>query len=416
MATVQRPSSSSSRGWRTGSGPLPTAGAARDIAALLRFSGPLTRAEVGRRLGLSRATVSGGLAGLIRDGLAVERVPVEDLTMSRGRPPALIALSRSAGLAIGIDLGRRHIRVAIADVGHELLAERHVRFDVDGRPDAALQEIGQLVEDALAEIGIGPDDTIVGAALGLPAPVDPEGRPGDTSILPGWVGREPALELQDHLGLPVIAENDANLGALAEAIWGAGRRRDATTELLYIKAATGIGSGIILGGNLFRGASGVAGEIGHTTVADGGAICRCGNRGCLELVAGGVALVAQLAQSGVSVDGVPDLVQRARDGHLGCRRVLSDAGAMIGLAVATAVNLLNPQLVVLGGELGTAGDLVLDSLQARVSRAAMASATKRLEIVPGLLGDRAEVLGAVLLVLRESAGLTLTDVGGRLTR
>ena len=375
---------------------LPTSGAAGQVAALLRAAGPLTRADVAARLGLSRATVSSALTRLVRDGLAEDRDEPAPAT-ARGRPPGLISLTRAAGVALGVDLGRRHVRVAVADLGHDVLAERHERFDVDWRPEESLVEIATLVEGACDDAGVRIDEAL-GIGLGLPAPLDNEGRPSAHSIPPGWMGHLPADELSAQLGVPVAAENDANLGALAEAHWGAGRGHD---SLVYVKAATGIGSGIVLGGSVFRGAGGTAGELGHTTTGDDGPVCQCGNRGCLEVRAGGAALVSQVLQSGVEVEGLPDLVARAREGHLGCRRVLADAGDAIGLALATVVNLLNPDGIVLGGELGTAGDLVLESLRARLQRNAIAPAVRQATVVPALLGDRAEVLGAVLLVLRE---------------
>ncbi|HVU74747.1 MAG TPA: ROK family transcriptional regulator [Mycobacteriales bacterium] len=397
MPTRGRTPSASGRSRRTRRPtPLPSAGAPGQVAALLRAAGPLTRADLAGRLGLSRATVSAALTRLSAEGLVEERDEPAPSTQ-RGRPPGLVSLTRPAGVALGVDLGRRHVRVAVADLGHNVLAERHERFDVDWRPDEALDEVITLVSGTCADAGVDIQDAL-GLGLGLPAPLDTEGRPSAHSIPPGWVGHVPADELASRLGVPVAAENDANLGALAEAHWGAGRGHD---SLVYVKAATGIGAGIVLRGSVFRGAGGTAGELGHTTTGDDGAVCQCGNRGCLEVRAGGAALVAQVLQSGVSVSGLPDLVARAREGHLGCRRVLADAGDAIGLALATVVNLLNPDRIVLGGELGTAGDLVLESLRARLSRNAIAPAVRQATVVPALLGDRAEVLGAVLLVLRE---------------
>ena len=386
--------------------PLPTTGAAGQVAALLRGAGPITRADVAARLGLSRATVSAAIAPLVSDGLVEDRDEPAPAT-ARGRPPGLVALTRRAGVAVGVDLGRRHVRVAVADLGHTVLSERHERFDVDWRPEESLTEIGMLVEAACADAGITLDDAL-GIGLGLPAPLDNDGRPSAHSIPPGWMGHLPADELAAQLGVPVAAENDANLGALAEAHWGAGRGH---TSLVYVKAATGIGAGIVLGGSVFRGAGGTAGELGHTTTGDDGPVCQCGNRGCLEVRAGGAALVNQVMQSGLDVEGLPDLVARAREGHLGCRRVLADAGDAIGLALATVVNLLNPDRIVLGGELGTAGDLVLESLRARLQRNAIAPAVREATVVPALLGDRAEVLGAVLLVLREPERFALPPRG-----
>jgi len=374
----------------------PTQEPLRQVLEALRMGGPLTRAELGRITGLSRTTVSGLLADLRRQGVVgdvLDRAAVP----TGGRPAAWVALEARAGLAVGVDLGRTHLRVAVADLGHRVLAEEVVRLDVDGHADEALDAAVVQVDRLLAAAG-GDRSLALGVGLGIPAPLDADGRVGSSNILPGWLGRSPGTDLQARLGLPVEVENDANLGALAEALWGAGR--DARL-VVHVKAATGIGAGIVDGGRIFRGASGTAGEIGHTTVNEAGAVCRCGNRGCLELVAGGPALVDQLRQSGVGVQGVADLVQRAKEGDLGCRRVLADAGEVMGLAVANLVNLLNPDIVVFGGELGLADELVLGTLRLRVARSSLAAAAAAVRIVPAQLGDRAEALGGVLLVLRE---------------
>ncbi len=375
---------------------LPRAGSAGAVVRALRASGGLTRAELSGELGLSRATVSSVLSGLGRDGLLAESS--DPGAAARGRPPAQVALARRAGAVVGVDLGRRHVRVVVVDLAHAVLAERYERYDVDGRPEGALDEAERLVREACAEAGTAVEETH-GLTLGLPAPLDQHARLGSSSILPGWVGRQPGEDLGRRLAVPVVAENDANLGALAEWCWGAGRHHG---DLVYIKAATGIGAGMVLGGRLFRGSGGAAGELGHTTVTDDGAVCRCGNRGCLEVLAGGPALVAQLAEAGVEVTGLPDVVRLAREGNLGCRRVIADAGEAIGLAAANAVSLVNPELVVVGGELASSGRLLLDPLRSRVQRSAMAPASAHVEVVLGTLGERAEVLGAALLVLREA--------------
>ena len=367
----------------------------RAVLDVLRTQGPLTRAELGAVVGLSRTTVSGLLASLRRCGLVADSGSTDRPVT--GRPATRVVLEPAAGLAVGVDIGRRHLRVVVADLGHRVLAEHDDRFDVDDRPDETIRAVANVLDRLL--LGLSADRVdVLGVGLGIPAPLDAKGTVGSSSILPGWLGRVPAEELSRELGLPVRVDNDANLGALAEAVWGAGR---GCAEMVYLKAATGVGAGIVHEGRLFRGAGGTAGEVGHTTVVTGGELCRCGNRGCLEMYVGGPALVARLAHVGSTVSGVPDLVARAREGDPACRRVLADVGDQAGQAVANVVNLLNPERVVLGGELGLAGELVLDTLRARVLRSAVPSASACVSVVPGVLGDRAEALGAVLLVLRE---------------
>ncbi len=368
----------------------------RQVLDVLRARGAVTRAEIGDATGLSRTTVSALLADLRRRGL-LDDVRDRDALPTGGRPATFVALGTSAGLAVGVDLGRRHLRVVVCDLGHRVVAERIRRFDVDGRADEALDAATEIVSGLVHGLGSTVGD-VLGIGLGIPAPLDAGGSVGSSNILPGWVGRSPATDLCRRIGMPVTAENDANLGALAEALWGAGRGH---RHVVYVKAATGIGAGIVVDGRLYRGASGTAGEIGHTTVSDDGAVCRCGNRGCLELLAGGRALVAQLGPGGHTVRDLGDLVARARAGDPGCRRVLADAGETIGLAMANLVNLLNPEIIIFGGELGGAGQLVLASLRARVTRSAVAPAAGAVQVVPAMLGDRAEALGAALLVLRE---------------
>ena len=198
--------------------------------------------------------------------------------------------------------------------------------------------------------------------------------------------------------MTAVVDNDANLGALAEAKWGAGAGGE---QVAYIKVATGIGAGLIHDGRLFRGVAGTAGEIGHMTVAEDGPVCRCGNRGCLELYAGGEAILAAVQESEPDVETVDRLVDLALEGDQRCKRVIADSGRHIGVAIASLVNLLGPDRVVVGGELSRAGEILLDPLRTAVSRSAVQAAHEAVEIVGGELGPDAEVLGGLLLVITE---------------
>jgi predicted NBD/HSP70 family sugar kinase len=240
---------------------------------------------------------------------------------------------------------------------------------------------------------------VIGAAMGLPAPVSqPAGLVASSNILPGWAGVQVADDMSERLGVPVFVENDSNLGALAESAWGAGAGFD---QLAYIKAATGIGAGLVQDGKLFRGTTGTAGEIGHTTVAEDGPICRCGNRGCLELYAGGAALLDALHQSHPDVETLEQVVERAHQNDPACARVLADAGRHIGVAIANLINLFNPRRIIVGGELAGAGETVLAPMRVAAERSAVQAAVEAVEIVPGVLGQRAELLGGLALVLFE---------------
>jgi predicted NBD/HSP70 family sugar kinase len=222
---------------------------------------------------------------------------------------------------------------------------------------------------------------------------------GSSSILPGWIGMTAETEMRRRLDIPVMVDNDANLGALAEAAFGAGR---AAGDLIYLKVSSGIGAGLILNGRLYRGSQGLAGELGHVLVDPNGIVCRCGNRGCLETVAATGALVDLLRRSHGEDLTVHDMLGAARGGDLGCRRVIHDAGRALGQVVATLLNALNPELLVVGGDLAAAGDLLLDGVRESVRRAALPEASRGAEVVAGVLGERAQVLGALALVVSEA--------------
>jgi len=370
------------------------------VMATLREHGAMSRAELVQRTGLSRPTVSSIVAELQEAGL-VDEAP-ETAATGAGRRPALVRLNRRAGAALGIDFGKRHLRVALADLGHQLLAERREALAFDHAAEAGIERAAVLVEELLDEAGIG-RESLVGAAMGLPGPVtDPTGELGSSTILPGWVGVRAAEAMSARLGLEVSVDNDANLGALAEWTQGAGRGCD---TLVYVKLSTGVGAGLIVDGRPFRGAGGTAGELGHTVVEPNGRICRCGNRGCLETLVGTQALLDELRPSRGEIS-VAEMLRAAADGDLACRRLIADAGTAIGGALATLCNLINPERIVVGGDLADAGDLLLEAARLALGRGAIASAASGVELVPGVLGERAEVLGAVALALRDS-GLAL---------
>jgi predicted NBD/HSP70 family sugar kinase len=377
---------------------VPARGAERRLVDALRVLGPATRAEVAAATGLSRATVSAALTALSDAGLVVETHAGMPVGPSGGRPAALVRLSPAAGLAVGVDVGRTHLRVAVADLGHQVLGEQSVRLDQGTAAHEVLDRAASLVDATLAVAG-AELESVVGVGLGLPAPVEVHsGLVAASNILPEWAGMAAGDDLATRLDRPVIVDNDANLGALAEYLWGAGAGLD---TIAYVKAATGIGAGLVLDGRLFRGVGGLAGEIGHVTLEEHGDVCRCGNRGCLELVAGGAALVAALRRTHGELDSIEQVVALAAAGDPGARRIISDAGMHLGVAVGSLVNLLNPRRLVVGGELGRAGEVLLEPLRRALRRSAVRAAVDAVEVVGGELGDRSEVLGAVAVVLRE---------------
>jgi predicted NBD/HSP70 family sugar kinase len=379
----------------------------RLVIEALRQRGVASRAEIARMTGLSRSTVSSLVTDLQRAGLVTERPGGEGSEGGQvGRPPVLIALDRSAGAVVGVDFGHSHIAVAVADLSHTVLAERWRQIDVDHYSVEGLDAAAQLVEAALVEADVARHQ-VLGVGMGMPGPISGDQKiVGSTSILPDWVGVNAAAEMERRLNLPVRVENDANLGALAEWMWGAGR---GFSDIAYIKASSGVGAGLVVGGRLHRGVGGTAGEIGHTHFRDEGDVCRCGNRGCIETVARTDVITRSISAGRGRELTLHEVIELARAGDPPAQRVIGDAGRYIGVAVANLCNLLNPQRVIVGGELSVAGDVLLGPLSESLSRYAIPTAASDVSVVTGELGKRAEVMGALALVLREpEQGLSST--------
>jgi predicted NBD/HSP70 family sugar kinase len=371
------------------------------VVRAVRMAGSLTQAEIARTTGLSAATVS-NIVRELKDSGTVQVTP----TSSGGRRARSVSLSDDAGIVVGVDFGHSHLRVAIGNLSHQVLAEEAEPIDVDASASEGFDRAERLVQRLMAATSID-REKVIGVGLGVPGPIDVEtGALGSTAILPGWAGTRPREELAGRLGVPVHVDNDANLGALGEQVWGSGR---GTTDLAYIKVASGVGAGLVINGQIYRGPGGTAGEIGHITLDESGPVCRCGNRGCLETFTAARYVLPLLHSSHGTGLTMPAVVALARDGDPGCRRVLADIGRHIGSGVASLCNLLNPSRVVLGGDLAEAGDVVLDPVRDSVARYAIPSAARQLAVVPGTLGGRAEVLGALALVLSEMGDGPLLD-------
>ncbi|MBO9534242.1 MAG: ROK family transcriptional regulator [Solirubrobacteraceae bacterium] len=376
----------------------------------LRSSGTASRADLARKTGLSRSTVSGLINELIADGLVIDRDETQSAGAQGGRPGALLSLDRSAGTALAIDFGHSHLRVAVADLSAEILAEASERIDVDGSAGRALDAAAELTLQVLSDAGLSPRD-LIGAAMGLPGPIDrATGAVGSSVILPDWVGIQPAEEFARRVGAPVgvIVDNDANLATLGEARFGAGVGAD---DLVYVKVASGIGAGVMLGGRLHRGAAGSAGELGHVLHDPEGEICRCGNRGCLETVAAAGPLVRLLGRRHGPDFTTATLVQLAHDGDVGTRRVLVDAGRAIGRALADLSNVLGPERIVIGGDLGAAGSSLLDGIRESMARFALPAVLGSVDLLGGTLGGRAELLGGLSLVIGDTERLSSARMG-----
>ena len=355
--------------------------------------GGLTQVELVEATGLSAATVS----IIVRELLAAGVVDITTTTRS-GRRAQLVTLARRIGLAVGVQVGHRHLRVALGDFSHEIIAEQHLPLPHDHRVDTSLDRVALLVTDMLERVGSELTD-VVAIGLALPAPVDDAtGMISVRGIMRGWDEVHVGQVLAKRLGRPVYVDNDANLGALAESTLGASK--DAV-DSIFVRASYGIGAGIVLGGRVHRGFAGTAGEIGHVQVDPAGAVCRCGNRGCLDTVVGAQALIEPLRSSYGSLT-LRDVIARAVNGDRGCAQVVEDAGAAIGAVVAGLGVAVNPQCVVVGGELAETGELLLGPLRDAVLRRVLPNQIAPLEVVPAAFGQKAEVLGALALALQQA--------------
>jgi predicted NBD/HSP70 family sugar kinase len=368
------------------------------VMEIVRMQGRVSQADIARATGLSRTTVSTLIAELKESGLVVD-LETTPRQARGGRPGVELALRDPSQVVAGFDFGHSHVGVAMADLGHTVLAESRLELDVNRNAMEALDSAARMFQDVLTRTGVDRKN-VLGAGIGIPGPVDrARGTAGSATILPDWVGLRIALEMELRLGIPVQIENDANLGALAELTWGAGRD---CSNFAYVKAATGIGAGIVIDGRLLRGATGTAGEIGHTTLDEAGPLCYCGNRGCLETVASGPAIVELVGPMNGELLSLSQIVQLAATGEVRCRRAVADAGREIGVAVAGLCNLINPERVIIGGLLSRGGEVLLRPLRESIRRHAVQAAAETVDVRTAVFVERAELLGSVALALLDS--------------
>ena len=341
--------------------------------------GTFTQAQLSRATGLAPATVSNIVRELTAAGL-VETDP------GSGRRGSSVRLARDAGLVAGVDFGHSHVAVAVGDLTGRLLAEERRRMEAGHLHTEALQMAASMLEAMTPA-----DESVRHIGMGLPAPVTNDVI-RSSAIFPGWEGVDARAAAEKEFGIPVHVENDANLGALAEHRHGVGRGHDSS---VFVKISSGVGAGIIIDNQLFHGAGGTAGEIGHLTLDDQGPLCRCGSRGCLEAYTSIGNVLAMMSGQLPEAD-LDSVVAAARSGNVSARRAFEDAGLHLGWGLASIVNLLNPSLVVVGGDMARAGELLLESARIGLRRHALDSVALT-PVLASELGERASLVGAVLL-------------------
>jgi predicted NBD/HSP70 family sugar kinase len=371
----------------------------------LRQHGAMSRSALAE-IGPSRSTVASVVAELIEAGTVVEVTdPPHYGRASTGRPPTLVGLRGDLGATIGVEIANGTVRAAVCNVAQELIVHDAVPIDDRLEPVEALQVTNALIDRLLTRSAFRREH-VIGVGIAMPGPIQRRtGLNGRATTLKPWVGVNPHELATEVLGRPVLVGNDANLATLAELTWGAAR---GLRDYAYIYTAHGIGAGFILNGELYVGANGTAGEIGHTTINEDGLVCECGGRGCLNTLANPDAIMRQLRQSHQGLPSIADVIRLAHDGDAGCRRVLADAGRHIGVAMANMYNLLDPELIVLGGNLAPAGSILIDPLRESMARRAIHAGEAIPPVVVGALdGELVVVVGAAAAVLRDSARFPL---------
>jgi predicted NBD/HSP70 family sugar kinase len=357
------------------------------VLEALRDQGAMTQVEIAGFTGLSPATVSNMVKELDSAGV-VDLAP----SIRNGRRATLVSLATGSTLVAGIAFGDRDVRVALGTGPRDVIGRQRMPLPADHAADEGMDRASRLLLDLVEKAGKTMAD-VRAVGVGLPGPVDSvSGQVGSEGILPGWRGVAVADEMSGRIQAPVLVDNTANLAALGELRCGA---LQGVQHGVYIKLSHGVGCGLILNGELFRGAAGTAGEIGHLTIDENGPVCRCGNRGCLETYIGARGLLDALAASHGPLS-LRDVIIRAKDGDAGCRRVLEDAGRHLGVAVAGLVNLMNPEVIVLGGQLAKVGTIITTPMRASLERCAIPSAAASVVVRSGQLDTDADVVGALV--------------------
>lgn len=388
----------------------------------VREQGPIARVSIAQRTGLSRTTVSSIIETLIKEGF-VREGSLLDAAPTGGRRAILVHFNADAGYILGVDAGRTHFTVIATNLAADILARHSGPFDAARGPDICLPELVRELRAFTQREGIA-WDRIIGVGLGIPGPMDARLR---KLILPprmpGWDRVDIRQILRRELNVPIYLDNDANMGAFGESRFGAGRK---VSELAYIKVGTGIGCGLVINGVVYRGSRGSAGELGHVTIDSDGPLCECGNRGCLETLAGAPVIGCD-AVTGASLnrrrerDGLPpldadpvasdhtpmdvaDVVRAALAGDAASRAAIDHAGELIGIALASLINLFNPSLVLLDGGVARAGDLLIHPVVQAMKSRSLSAASASARVAAGALGDSAIALGGVATVIDAAFG------------
>jgi len=368
---------------------------AGDIVQLLLDGHARTKADLVHLTGLARSTVSSRVDALVAAGLVSF---AGEGASTGGRPPSRVAFNPRVGLILAADLGASHGTVAVSDLSGHILVSRRNEIDIAAGPITVLDALLEGWQHLLREHQLD-GIRVVGVGIGVPGPVEHStGRPYNPPIMPGWDRFDVPEYVRRTFDVPVLVDNDVNILALGEQ---ATSFPDAT-NLVFVKVATGIGAGIIVGGHLQRGAQGSAGDMGHVRVPHSAdSSHEPGEERDLEALASGSAIAEALRGQGLPAENSSDVVELIRAGNATAIDAARQAGRDVGEVLATVVNLLNPSIIVLGGSIARAGEHLLAGVREVVYRRSIPLATQHLSIVQTQAGERAGVLGAAIMVARE---------------
>jgi predicted NBD/HSP70 family sugar kinase len=370
----------------------------RIVEALIHL-GPSSQADLARRTGLSTATISNIVAKMTTE----ELVSVEPINRHGRRAVSVSLRGGSGSVTAGIGFGRRHLRVVLVSRDYRIVAEDSLALPQGFLPQDGLTLAKKVVDRLMHQLGA--TTSLVGIGVGIPGAINQLTRmPVRGAVSVEWENFNPYEDLSDWFQVPVVVDNDANLGSVAELIWGPYAH---ISNLIYLKIGTGIGAGLVLGGTSFTGAAGVTGELGHFEVVRGGRPCRCGNRGCLEAEASTSAMIERSQSNLGTVDSTEDLVAGALDGDTAIQRVIEDAAIHIGNVLGDIASVLNPEVIVIGGPLVALDDLLLDPIRRGFQRHTLSVVRDATTLALSSLDDRGEALGAAALVFRKIAAVAV---------
>lgn len=360
---------------------------------VFRDGQPHTKAELAELTGLARSTISLRLDPLIDLGLIA---PAVESSSTGGRPSAQLVMNDNTFVVAGVDFGASHAVASLADFSGKILVSIETKRQISDGPEVCLRWMITELKHLLSGLGIA-EENLLAIGIGLPGPVEHStGKPASPPIMLGWDAFDVPARVNQEFSAKVLVDNDVNVMALGE--------RHVTypdvDHLIFLKAATGIGSGIISDGRLQRGAQGTAGDIGHVRVSSGGEVsCHCGNFGCLEAVASGPAIIKKLVAEGLPIRNTSDLIDATKRTKVEAIQAVRQAGRDIGEVLSTCVSLINPQVIVIGGSLASAGEHLIAGVREVVYARSMPLASENLIIVQSKAGKEVGIIGANVMAI-----------------